>query len=172
MSSRYGPPQRLAEHHILERFRCGSSAQTEWLRHFARQSASTGTTKVFVVTEHGHEEVIAYYAWCMAQVHVSDAPQRLRRGGGRYPQPVALLARLGVHVDHEGRGIGAGLLQDVFVRLSKLSEDIGCRGLVVHAESARARAFYQHLVPELEASPTDDLHLVLLTKDIRRALGS
>jgi hypothetical protein len=28
-----------------------------------------------------------------------------------------------------------------------------------------------HLVPELAASPTDDLHLFLLMKDIRRTLS-
>jgi GNAT superfamily N-acetyltransferase len=85
-----------------------------------------------------------------------------------YPQPVALLARLGVDVRHEGRGLGAGLLQDVFLRVLALSTEIGCRALLVHAESSDARDFYRHLVPEFEDSPTDPLHLVLLTKDIRR----
>ncbi len=93
------------------------------------------------------------------------------KGAGRYPQPVALLARLGVDVTHEGRGLGAALLQDVFARLVELSDDIGCRGLLVHAESAPARDFYLHLVPEFEASPTDELHLVLMMKDIKRTLG-
>ena len=175
MSGAYRPPQPLDERHRLARFTCRSSEQSDWLRRFARQSASTGTTgttKVFVVTEPGHDEVVAYYAWCMAQIHTSDAPQRLRKGGGRYPQPVALLAHLGVHVDHEGRGLGATLLRDVLARLAELSEDIGCRGLLVHAESAQARGFYLHLLPELEPSPTDDLHLVLLMQDIRRTLGS
>jgi hypothetical protein len=41
---------------------------------------------------------------------------------------------------------------------------------LVHSESEEARAFYLHLVPEFEPSPTDSLHLVLLMKDIRRTL--
>lgn len=40
----------------------------------------------------------------------------------------------------------------------------------MHAESAEARKFYLHLVPEFEPSRTDELHLVLLLKDIRRTL--
>lgn len=172
MTGPYRPPEPLAEHHRLESFTCASSEQTEWLRRYARQSASSATTRVFVVTEHGGDEVVAYYAWCMAQIYLSDAPERLRKGAGRYPQPVALLARLGVHVDHEGQGLGAGLLQDVFARLLEMSDDIGCRGLLVHAESTRARDFYLHLVPEFEPSPSDDLHLVLIMKDIRRTLSS
>ena len=168
----YRAPEPLAPAHVVDEFRCRSPEQTEWLRRFARQSASVGTTKVLVVTELGSDRVIAYYAWCMAQLAISDAPDRLRKGAGRYPQPVALLARLGVHVEHEGRGLGAGLLTDVITRAAKLSQDIGCRGLLVHAESHNARDFYLHLVPEFEKSPTDELHLVLLTKDIRRTLGT
>jgi GNAT superfamily N-acetyltransferase len=108
----------------------------------------------------------------MAQLHAADAPERLRKGAGRYPQPVALLARLGVDVAHERRGLGAALLRDVLIRLTELSDDIGCRGLLIHAESQDAREFYLHLIPELEPSPTDDLHLVLLMKDLRHTLQS
>jgi GNAT superfamily N-acetyltransferase len=170
MKIRYRPPELLAEHHDVSTFECRSREQTDWLRRFARQSAATGTTRVFVVTDGVAPVVVAYYAWCMAQVGATAAPERLRKGAGRYPQPVALLARLGVDIRHEGQGLGAALLQDVFARLAELPSDIGCRGLLVHAESAEAREFYLHLVPEFEPSPTDDLHLVLLMKDIRRTL--
>ncbi|HEY5245103.1 MAG TPA: GNAT family N-acetyltransferase [Acidimicrobiales bacterium] len=172
MSARYGPPTLLADRHDLTAFGCRSPEQTEWLRRYARQSAGTGTICVFVVTEETGNEVVAYYAWCMAQLDRRAVPVRVQKGAGRYPQPVALLARLGVDLDHEGRGLGAGLLQDVFRRIVQLSDGIGCRGLVVHAESEEARRFYLHLVPELQPSPTDDLHLVLLLKDIRRTLTS
>jgi len=171
-SAAYRPPELLANHHDVGSFSCGSAEQTESLRRYARQSAGTGTTRVFVVTQPGSSQVVAYYAWCMAHVSTEAAPPRLRKGAGRYPQPIALLARLGVDSDHERRGIGAALLQDVFARLLELSDDIGCRGLLIHAESPVARAFYMHLVPELEPSPTDDLHLVLLMKDIRRTLAT
>jgi GNAT superfamily N-acetyltransferase len=169
--SRYRPPEPLAAEHDLSGFECRSREQTEWLRRFARQFSGVGTTRVFVVTDE-NGRVVAYYAWCMAQLAVKEAPARLAKGAGRYPQPVALLARLSVDLHHEGRGLGAALLRDVLARLAALSSDIGCRGLLVHAESAEARKFYLHLVPEFEASPTDELHLVLLMKDIRRTLQS
>lgn len=167
----YRLPERLADSHRLTDFTCRSPEQTEWLRRYARQSSTGGTTRVFVVTQVGHDEVAAYYAWCMAQVSLEQAPARMRKGAGRYPQPVALLARLGVDMNHEGRGLGAGLLQDVIARLAELSPQIGCRGLLVHAESQAARDFYRHLIPEFETSPTDDLHLLLMMKDIRRTLS-
>jgi hypothetical protein len=106
----------------------------------------------------------------MAHIAIEAEPPRARKGAGRYPQPVALLARLGVDTRHEGRSLGAALLQDVFARLVELCDRISCRGLLVHAETSPARDFYLHLVPEFEPSPTNDLHLFLLMKDIRRTL--
>lgn len=167
----YRAPEPLGATHALDDFDCGSTEQTDWLRRLATQSVSMGTTKVFVVTETDSADVVAYYAWCMAHLSVKDTPARLRKGAGRYPQPVALLARLGVDLRHQGHGLGAGLLADVVARAAAISDDIGCRGLLVHAESQTARDFYCHLVPEFEQSPTEDLHLVLMLKDIRRTLA-
>ncbi|MFV0317062.1 MAG: N-acetyltransferase [Microthrixaceae bacterium] len=171
MSVRYRAPALLESDHEVDEFECRSDEQTEWLRRHARQSSSAGTARVLVVTSADSTQVVAYYAWCMASVALVDAPERLRKGAGRYPQPVALLARLGVAFDHEGHGLGAGLLQDVIARAHALGSEIGCRGLLVHAETAEAKSFYEHLVPEFEASPTDPLHLFLLMKDIRRTLS-
>jgi len=170
VSRRYRAPEPLGDHHRLEAFACRSAEQTHWLRRYARQSTATGTTKVFVVTARDRDDVVAYYAWCMAQIALAEAPPRLQRGAGRYPQPVALLARLGVDEDHEGQGLGAALLADVVLRLVALDQNIGCRGLVIHAENDDARAFYLHLIPELQSSPTDPLHLVLLMKDAHASL--
>jgi GNAT superfamily N-acetyltransferase len=167
----YRPPRLLEPSDRLDAFECRSDEQTQWPRHHGRQTHATGTARVMVVTQPGRDDAVAFYAWCMASIHVADAPARLRKGAGRYPQPIALLARLGVDLGHEGRGLGAGLLADVIARTVELGEEIGCRGLLIHAESSDAREFYLHLIPNLSGSRTDELHLVLLMKDIRRTLG-
>lgn len=170
MTSPYRPPRQITTNDDVDNFLCRSSEQTQWLRRYAHPSSSMGTTRVFVVTQHLDNSVVAYYAWCMAQLELAASPTRLRKGSGRYPQPVALLARLGVHTEHEGRGLGTALLVDAITRLVAMSDDIGCRGLLIHAESDEARAFYLHHIPELDESPTDELHLVLLLKDAKRTL--
>lgn len=167
----YRPPERLDRHHDVSDFQCASEEQTSWLRKYARQADAAGTSRVFVVTEDGDPagRVVAYYAWCMSSVMPEDAPARLRKGAGNYAQPMALFTRLGVDLGHERKGLGAGLLQDMFARLLEMTEAIGCRGLLVHCETPQARDFYLHLIPEFEASPTSELHLVLLMKDIRKS---
>jgi len=60
------------------------------------------------------------------------------------------------------------------VRLTDVSHEVGCRGLLAHAKSSQPKReawpFYLHLVPEFAPSPSDDLHLALLMKDIRPTL--
>jgi len=56
------------------------------------------------------------------------------------------------------------------LRVNQAADIIGVRALLIHAESEAARAFYEHLA-EFDPSPTDPLHLVLLLKDLRRALA-
>lgn len=170
MTSHYLRPRLLEAGDILDKFTCSSVQQTDWLHRHARQTNASGTAKVLVASEADSAEVIAYYAWAMAAITVDDAPERLRKGADRYPQPIALLARLGVHLTHERRGLGAVLFQDVISRVSELGAGIGCRGLLIHAETDAARDFYLHLIPEIEQSPTDPLHLILLMKDIRHTL--
>ncbi len=92
--SRYQPPELLAARHQLACFRCRSEEQSTWLVEMAKQAHGTGTTRVFVVTESEQPTVVAYYARCLASMGTTDLPERLRRGADRYPQPVALLARL------------------------------------------------------------------------------
>ena len=155
---------------MVDEFQCRSSEQTLWLQRHAKQSAAANSATVFVVTESNSPHVAAYYAWRMAQIESSDAPRRITKGVGRYPQPVALLARLGVDERHEGNGLGAAMFRDAVSRVLLIGKDIGCRGLLIHAETDEASNFYTHLVPELEPSPTDPLQLVLLLKDARRTL--
>ena len=80
--------------------------------------------------------------------------ERVRRGAGKYPQSVALLARLRVDSRHEGRGLGAGLLKDVLPRFAAVAEEIGTRALLIHAESETARGYGLHLLPDLTDRPT------------------
>ncbi len=168
MTARYAPPRLLDSGDHLDSFECRSAERTNWLRRHARQAHAANSVKVLVVTEVDNPAVVAYYAWCMASVRPADLPERHRKGAGAYPQPVALLARLGVDTAHEGRRLGSALLADVIRRAAALGTEIGCRALLVHCETDQARAFYLRHAPEFESSPTDQVHLTLLMKDLLR----
>ena len=101
-------PQPLGPQHRLEGFECGKPALSEWLLRHARQAQSAGSAKTFVVTD--DDRVVAYFSLTVGQINTLEAPQRARKGMGQYPLPVVVLARLAVSQQHQGRGIGIGMI--------------------------------------------------------------
>ncbi len=166
----FASPVALGPEHALDAFDCGSPAQSEWLARYALQAQAAGTARVYVSVRTGTYSVVGYYALAAASVEPNDAPGRTTRGAGRYPIPVVLLARLGVDKSAQGMGLGRALVTDALRRTLQASEVIGVRALLIHAESEAAKRFYTHL-GEFEESPTDPLHLILLMKDLRAAVG-
>ena len=85
--------------------------------------------------------VIGYYSLAAGSVASEAAPGRLRRKLPD-PLPVIVLARLAVHADWSGRGIGSGLLKDAVLRSVQAADLIGVRALMCHAIDDDAKAFY------------------------------
>jgi GNAT superfamily N-acetyltransferase len=166
----YGPVVPITPSHVTDRFDCGSAAQTLWLRRYALQAHRTDSSRVRVVTHEGDQDVVGYYALSAGAVEPAGVPARVAKGMPRYPIPVVILTRLGVHLEEQGRGLGRALLRDALVRVAAASEEIAARALLVHCEDDGARRFYERF-GELEPSPADPLHLYLLMSDLRRTLA-
>lgn len=166
---RYSSVERLDARHAVEDFDCGSSALTEWLRRYALLAQQSGTCRVYVVTRAGEDAVVGFYGLATGAVLPEDATPRFLKGAGNYPQPVVILARLAVDTTEQGRRLGAALLKDALVRVAQAADIVGVRGLLIHAEDEQAREFYTRLA-DFEQSPSDPLHLLLLMKDLRKAL--
>lgn len=165
----YGPVVPITTSHVTDRFDCGSAAQTLWLRRYALQAHRTDSSRVRVVTHEGEPNVVGYYALSAGAVEPAGVPAGVGKGMPRYPIPVVILTRLGVHLDEQGKGLGRALLRDALVRVATASEEIAARALLVHCEDDGARRFYEHF-GEFEPSPADPLHLYLLMSDLRRTL--
>jgi GNAT superfamily N-acetyltransferase len=168
--TRYGPVEPIAPDHDTQSFDCGSEAQTAWLVRHALQAHQADSAKVYVVCPNGSRVVVGYYALAAGSIEHASAPPRLTKGVGRYPVPVVILTRLGVDLNAQGHGLGSALVRDALFQVAMIAERIGVRALLIHAETPEAAAFYQAIDPGFETSPTDPLHVILLTKDLRRAM--
>lgn len=166
----FGRPELLGGHHEIDAFDCGSGAQTDWLRRYALQAQRADTARVYVCCFAETSRVAGYYALAAGAIRTDEAPARVSRGVGGYPVPVVILTRLGVDLEAQGRGLGRSLVVDALLQTASMAERVGVRALLIHAETVRAAAFYRRIDPGFEASPTDQLHLVLLIKDLRRAI--
>jgi GNAT superfamily N-acetyltransferase len=155
--------EKLARAHVVDGFDCGEEALNRFLARFAFPNQQASASQTYVgLAEH---QVIGFYTLVVGEVAYDDAPERLKKGLARHPVPLMLLARLAVSRSWQGQGAGAGLLKDAIRRTVQAAEIGGIRALAAHAKDDTALAFYEHFgfIP----SPTDSLHLFILTKDLR-----
>ena len=159
--------EKLRREHVLDAFACGQPDLNAWLIKYALQNQSASSAKTYVGLV--KESVVGYYSLAVGQVEYSDAPERLRKGLARHSVPIMLLARLAVHKEWQGRGVGRALLRDAILRTLQASEIAGIRALVVHAKDDAAKRYYEQF--DFVSSPTDPLHLYVLLKDLRKMTG-
>lgn len=159
--------EKLARHHALETFDCGQDALNRFLTRFAPPNQQANASQTYLGL--ANTTVVGFYTLVVGEVAYADAPERLIKGLARHPVPLMLLARLAVGTDWKDRGVGAGLLKDTMRRTLQVADIVGIRALAAHAKDDAARAFYEHF--GFLASPTDPLHLFILTKDLRRAVA-
>lgn len=159
-------PAPLADHHDLSSFLSNSTALDDWLRRRARANQKTGASRTFVVCD--DDNVVGYYALASGGVNVSAATGRFRRNMPD-PIPVALLGRLAIDQRWQGQGLGRALFRDAALRLSNAAKVLGIRGVLVHAISEEAKAFY--LALGFDPSPLDPMTLMITLADIDAALG-
>jgi len=158
-------PALLADHHKLDEFRSGVPALDDWLLRRARANQIAGASRVFVTCD--SDRVVGYYALASSAIACGDATGRMRRNMPD-PIPVVVLARLAVDADYQGRKIGRGLMRDAAMRVLAAAGQIGIRGLVVHAISEDAKAFYLNF--GLLPSPTNELTLMIPIGDLEANL--
>ena len=158
--------EKLRRELDLSIFDCGSPALNTWLRKFAWLNHQADSAKTYVALR--ENRVAGYYALTTGSVHKHESPERIAKGLANHPVGVVLLARLAVDVTEKGKGLGKALLFDALKRIEEAADIVGVRAVMVHAIDDQARWFYEHF--NFDRSPTDPFQLMLLLKDIRKAL--
>lgn len=141
-------------------FCCGTPSLAEWLKRRAMANQVSGASRTYVVTDlgEGGDRVVGYYCLASGALAVVDAPGAVRRNMPD-PVPMAILGRLAVDGVWAAKGLGVALLQDAVLRTTQAADILGVRGLLAHAVSTQAKAFYEY--HGFKASQTQPMTLVL-----------
>jgi GNAT superfamily N-acetyltransferase len=152
----------LSDVHELADFSSGVASLDEWLRRRARANQISGASRTFVVAE--ANKVLGYYALASGGIAVTTSVGRFRRNMPD-PIPVVVLGRLAIDRSQQGKGLGRALFRDCALRVAHAADTIGIRGIVVHAISEEAKAFYMAL--GFDPSPVEPMTLMVTLGDIR-----
>ena len=155
-----GAPCVLTATADANRFFCGTTSLDDWLKRRALGNQASSASRAYVVTDAQHI-VVGYYSLASGALAVIDAPGSIRRNMPD-PIPMAILGRLAVDRAWQRKGLGVALLQDVVLRATQAASILAVRGMLVHAISPEAKAFYEHY--GFQASPTQPMTLVLSIK--------
>uniref|UniRef100_Q029I3 GCN5-related N-acetyltransferase n=1 Tax=Solibacter usitatus (strain Ellin6076) TaxID=234267 RepID=Q029I3_SOLUE len=158
--------EKLRREHDLSSFDCGNGTLTAWLQKFAWLNQQADSAKTYVAVR--GKRIGGYYALTAGSVHKDESPERIAKGLANHPVGVVLLARLAVDRSEQGRGLGKALLFDALQRIEEAADIVGVRAVMVHAIDEAARKFYEYF--EFDPSPMDPFTLMLLLKDVRKAL--
>lgn len=157
-------PGPLLDSHDLAPFRCGVASLDDWLIKRARANQVAGASRSYVIAI--GDRVIGYYCLSSGGIAAIAAPGKIRRNMPD-PVPMAVLGRLAIDNGWQGKGIGVALLKDAVLRTVQAAGILGIRGLLVHAISGEAKAFYEH--HGFTPSPSNEMTLVLSLKGLGSA---
>lgn len=155
----------LEKGHDRSAFDCGKPDLNEYLKKFARQTQDRDGAKTYVALE--ENQVIAYYTLVVGNVEWQNCPDDIRKGLGKYPVPVLVIARLAVDLRFQRKGLGVGMIKDAFLRALQVSEIAGVAAVVLDAKDAEAKAYYEGKNLGLSSMPGDPLRLYVPLRLIR-----
>lgn len=160
----FRPPEAITAAHDVSGFECTREPLNTWLkRHALRNEGRTSRT---YVVAHG-ARVVGYYALAAGGVSRETLPHALRNDTPPMI-PMVVLGRLATDKNFEGRGIGTGMLQEAISRTLKMADEIGVRGMLVHALDDEAARFYRRF--QFVPCPVGDRTLLLPVETAQQAL--
>lgn len=158
-------PELLTIGHEYQTFSSGVDSLDECLKRRAMKNQTTGASRTFVACD--GRRVVAYYCLASSAVAMVEATGRFRRHMPD-PIPVVVLGRFAVDTSFQGGGLGRALVRDAGYRVLQAADILRIRGLLVHALSAEAKSFYEHI--GFDASALDPMTLMITLADLQASL--
>jgi predicted N-acetyltransferase YhbS len=130
-------------------FRSGDEALDRFFHRFAGQNQFRHYLGVTYVAIDG-ARVLGFATVAPRHVEVEDLPHRDKKKLPRYPVPVLGLARLAVDQTVQSMGVGRQLLRFVLELAVRLSDEVGCAGVVVDAKTGAVEFYAKYGFEPLE----------------------
>jgi ribosomal protein S18 acetylase RimI-like enzyme len=153
----------LASRHDRMAFSCGEPVLDAYLQRQASQDIRRRVAQVFVARINTAGSIAGCYSLSAASFAKEQLPPTMAKRLPHYPVPAAVLGRLAVAREHQGRGLGETLLLDAVRRVIRASTAMAVYAIIVDAKNENAETFYQRYGFRAFASAPSRLFLPLET---------
>ncbi len=123
-------------------FASRSDALNEYLRKFAAQDQKRNLAKCYVLLS-DNADVVGYYTISASSIPLTSFPENVQRRAAYEVLPVALIGRLAIDKQFEGKGFGSVLIYDAIERVKNSA--LAVSAVIVVAKDDSASRFYRHL---------------------------
>lgn len=133
----------LAIIHDRPSFASGSEPLDQYFREQVSQDVKRRIATCFVAVGVETLQVAGYYTLTAASIALAALSPDIARKLPRYPVvPAALVGRLAVGRNFQGKGLGGALLTDALLRTART--ELGVFAMLVDAKDEAAQRFYEH----------------------------
>jgi GNAT superfamily N-acetyltransferase len=133
----------ISKAHDREAFDCGEATLNDFLRHHARKNHNQGGAKTFLAIDDGdNKTILGFYSVSPASVQYARTPEIIKRGLARHDVPGFRLARLAVHRELQGQGLGGQLLLSAGRRCLLAASEVGGVVMLIDAKNDRVAGWY------------------------------
>jgi GNAT superfamily N-acetyltransferase len=133
----------LSGDHDRAQFSSGSDLLDRYFREQAAQDIKRRVAACFVAVGVDTGQAAGFYTLTAAGIALNDLSPEIVRKLPRYPVvPAALLGRLAIARNYQGKGLGSILLANAVIRAAPA--EMGVFALLVDAKDEAAQRFYEH----------------------------
>jgi GNAT superfamily N-acetyltransferase len=136
------PPRALNAGDDRNAFDCGRESLNYWFRRNAWRNQEDGTSRTNVIIDTVNMAVAGYVTLVASQIDRAHLPKPAQRNRPD-PIPAILLGQLAVDQRYQGRGCARSLMLFALRTALRLSDEIGCYGVITHPLDEGVRAFYR-----------------------------
>jgi GNAT superfamily N-acetyltransferase len=161
----------LEENDSTESFDCGDGGLNNYLKAHAwnnQKKSSIGVTYV-AVEEVASRVIIGYFTLATSSIPRDKLPKKSVRGLPAYDLPVILLARLAVDRRFHRHGLGQALLSEALKISLDVSEQVGCRCVIVDAYRTASEWYQRYGFAPIEGGKGITVRMYLDIRTVKMA---
>ena len=130
--------EKLNTRHTEYSFDCGDELKNDYFLRQSYEDMARKNSTVYVYISEDENEIIGFYT-------LSNKTHRFKDRGKEHRHPLILIGRFAVQKKFQNKGYGALIIKEAIKKCEKISESVGCIGVVIETYKEELHGYYKKL---------------------------